>query len=145
MYMKRTFMNTILFILLIVATFFLTQAVYEPKEEAVSLLGTWTWTSSLMLDGTQTVPEQATAFTITFTEDGEVFGTTDCNNFFGTYTVYNGSLTFGPLGSTLMFCENAQEGIFLDNLSHVGGYTVEHEGNLFMTSDSQTMSFIKSE
>ena len=65
-------------------------------------------------------PRRTGAFTITFSKDGKVSGTTDCNGFGGTYTLNGGELSFGPLASTLMFCENSQESEFLAMLKKGG-------------------------
>lgn len=43
--------------------------------------------------------------TITFTEDGKVFGDAGCNRFTGGYEANGSEITVGPLASTLMMCE----------------------------------------
>ena len=59
--------------------------------------------------------------TITFGDDGRVFGTTGCNRFFGSYDLASdGSLTLTQVGSTRMACppaEMAQETRFLAALN----------------------------
>ncbi|HXQ37881.1 MAG TPA: META domain-containing protein [Anaerolineales bacterium] len=42
---------------------------------------------------------------ITFKEDGKVEGNLGCNGFGGDYTVDGNTITFGPIVSTLMFCD----------------------------------------
>ena len=61
---------------------------------------------------------------IIFGEDGKVNGNVGCNGFGGDYTVDGNTITFGPLVSTLMFCEGpvgAQEtttlNVFVENTS----------------------------
>jgi heat shock protein HslJ len=73
----------------------------------------WVWEKTEMNDGTITVPRKAEAFTITFQEDGNLSGTTDCNGFFGLYSADRGALTIGPLGMTKMYCEGSQEAEFV--------------------------------
>lgn len=41
-------------------------------------------------------------------EGSAVSGFTGCNQFTGSYTLAGGSLTFGPLAMTKMFCQNTQ-------------------------------------
>lgn len=59
--------------------------------------------------------------TITFGDDGRVFGTTGCNRYFGQYDLASGgALTLSQVGSTRMACppaEMAQEQRFLDVLN----------------------------
>lgn len=42
---------------------------------------------------------------MTFTADGKAFGTDGCNIINGSWTEEKGKVTFGPLASTMMFCE----------------------------------------
>ena len=40
------------------------------------------------------------------TSENKISGKTNCNNYFGTYTIYNANeLKIGPLGATEMYCE----------------------------------------
>lgn len=68
---------------------------------------------------------------LTFSLDGRIHGSAGCNTYFSTYTLDNGSLTFGPAGSTLMACAEGmdQELAFLTALDNVASYTIE-EGTL---------------
>ena len=55
-------------------------------------------------------------------EDGSAGGNGGCNNYFGEYTLESTSLTFGPIGSTMMLCEGAAsevEAAYLANLAAV--------------------------
>lgn len=61
---------------------------------------TWKWVRMQMSDGTLDSPIQQDAFTIIFSEDGQVNGTTDCNSFFGSYTQQENRLSFGQFGTT---------------------------------------------
>ena len=73
---------------------------------------------------TPAAPEVDTS--ITFSEDGKVEGNVGCNGFGGDYTVDGNTITFGPIVSTLMFCEGPvgdQEttvlNVFVDTVSFV--------------------------
>ena len=51
-----------------------------------------------------------------------VSGFSGCNRYTGSYTLKNGSLSFGPLASTRKACQSAAgdlEGAYLDGLAHV--------------------------
>lgn len=99
-----------------------------PPPGAEPLVGReWKWVMTQMNDGLELAPRDPQAFTVQFHADGSMNGTTDCNSFFGTYTVRETELTFGPIGSTKMFCENSQEAEFLRYLAEVGSYMIEAE------------------
>ena len=69
-----------------------------------SLVGIW----RLVSYGSPENPTTAAAdvdTSITFTEDGKIEGNVGCNGFGGGYTVDGNTITFGPIVSTLMFCE----------------------------------------
>ena len=69
-----------------------------------SLTGTWRLVSyGSPANPTPAAPDIDTS--ITFTEDGKVEGNVGCNGFGGDYTVEGNTITFGPIVSTLMFCE----------------------------------------
>ena len=70
------------------------------------------------------------AFTISFNKDGRVVGTTDCNNFMGGFTVDGSKLSFGPLASTMMFCQDSQELEFTKLISETKSYLITDDGKL---------------
>ncbi len=105
---------------------------------------TWVWVSTTLNDGTSVVPKKSEAFTISFSLGGEVSGTTDCNNFFGTYTMEGEQLNFGQLASTLMACEGSQETEFTQALSQVDRFLIDEGGTrlvLLLKMDSGSMTF----
>lgn len=83
------------------------------SEAPRSLEGTsWQLTSIQSMDdaqGTTTVDDPA-KFTVEFGKDGQAFFGIDCNRGRGSYTAepaddgVSGSLTFGPIATTLMMC-----------------------------------------
>jgi heat shock protein HslJ len=93
----------------------------------------WKWQGIIMSDDTTIVPAKPDVFTLTFTEDGKVSGTTDCNSFSGTYAIgEDGLITWGAMASTKMFCENSQEAVFLDKIANVDRVFFDEAGNLIL-------------
>jgi len=98
-----------------------------------------------MSDGAEFAPTSGSenAFTLTFQPDMVVLATTDCNNGNGTYELGpDNALTFGPMATTMMFCEGSSETDFYQGLSNVGTYQIEN-GQLWLMlkMDSGTMIF----
>ena len=110
---------------------------------ATSLLSSksWVWTKTVATGTKDITPKKQTAFTITLNATGTVSGTTDCNTFFGSYTSDATKLSFGPFGSTRMFCEGSQEGVFLSEMEGVKSYTIDNNKNLILTAGSSTLFF----
>lgn len=103
-----------------------------PVAPASALLGKWAWLQTTT-EGKTIVPTKSGKFSITFETDGKVGGTTDCNGFFGSYKAgTEGVLSFGPVGSTLMFCEGSQESEFTGPLANVSSYAIENEKKLVL-------------
>lgn len=103
----------------------------------------WVWVETTLPDGTTITPNQKDAFSITLSSDGNTAGKTDCNSFFSDYALgSDGILSFGPIGSTKMFCEGSQEGIFIDHISKVSHYTFK-DGRLvlLLVNAAGSMSF----
>ncbi len=73
------------------------------------------------VDGTMTAVPDGVVVTLLL-EDGAGGGNGGCNNYFGEYTLEGTSLTFGPIGSTMMLCEGPAsevEAAYLANLASV--------------------------
>jgi heat shock protein HslJ len=106
----------------------------------IELAGT-TWTL-VDLDGT-TLASSGARLTLEFHADGNVSGTAGCNTYGGTYTVDAASITFGPLLSTKMACEQplmTTETAYLTALQGATSYGVDGTGNLVL-SGSATLTF----
>jgi heat shock protein HslJ len=88
--------------------------------------------------GTMTAPIEDVVSYAVF-EDGTVMGSAGCNGYSGRYETDGGSMTIGPLVSTLMFCEGAmdQETAYLALLGSVDSYKVS--GNDLILSDGDTV------
>lgn len=118
------------------------------KVETPLLNNNWLWTETVKDDET-VEPKQEEAFVIMFHEDMKVNGTTDCNNYFGDYQASEeNELSFGPLATTLMYCEDSQEGDFVKDLSEVESYNVSEDGetlSLGLKDDAGTMKFEKTD
>ncbi len=103
----------------------------------------WVWTKTYNGTGPEAdninpiVPKVDGRFTIIFKEDGSLSGTTDCNGFGGNYTIESGIIKFGPMMSTLMYCEGSQEQEFramlTDSIVTVGedGIMLENDKSVF--------------
>lgn len=108
------------------------------------LAGTWVWEETVMNNDETTTPNNPGDFTITFTDEG-VYGTTDCNNFNGSYELDmdEASISFGPLAMTKKACMESQEMDFVADFTEVSGYFVTDEGKLalLLPYDSGSMVF----
>jgi heat shock protein HslJ len=104
---------------------------FEGEADAKTMtltMKSWTWVSATE-EGITSTPKQSDRFTLTF-KDGQVSVTTDCNGMGGTYTAEGNKLTFGPMMSTLMYCEGSQEGEFGSMLGKVRAYAFTGKGTL---------------
>lgn len=118
-----------------------------PVGDASALKGTtWSWQKTVMSDGSVVTPQVADKFTITLGADGNLSGTTDCNGFFGGYSLgSDGVLKFGPLASTMMFCDGSQEQVFVAAVQKVVSYSAGTTGSLMLslTNNEGTIYFVK--
>lgn len=77
--------------------------------------------------------------TITFTEDGRVYGSTQCNQFSGSYTATATHVTFTPLMMTLRACVDealaTQERVFVDALEGEMAWKAREDGAVELTRD----------
>ena len=91
--------------------------------------------SSLTLDGeTIAVPEGS--ISIQFEADGNANGSGGCNSYFSQYEVNDdGTVQFGPVGATKMFCESTMEAetAYFEALSQVDRFKTE-DWKLFLSS-----------
>lgn len=79
--------------------------------------------------------------TLSFDEQGQAGGNGSCNSFGGEYQAGNGKLTFGPLMSTLMYCENTmeQETAYLAALQEAAGYEIKDGTLLILDANGQVV------
>jgi heat shock protein HslJ len=74
---------------------------------------TWIWSKTTTGTDVVTTPVQTEAFTLTFSPEGRVTGTTDCNNFSGNYILAGDQLAMESFGMTKMACPDSQEMDFI--------------------------------
>lgn len=78
-------------------------------------------------------------------KNNKVYGNNSCNQFNGSLTVKDNSLSFGQMISTKMACPGDMEARFMDALQRVNSYTVG-QGELKLLSDNDTlMTFHRAE
>lgn len=115
------------------------------ETDSEKLNGTWVWQATT-LNGVVTEPKRPGVFALTFRVDtATVQGKTDCNGFGGSYKAgANGSLIFGSLNSTLMYCEGSQEQEFVSAISAVDSYYFTGSGALVLElRKGGTMLFVR--
>ncbi len=104
---------------------------------AASVEGSWLWVETSKGDQT-IIPKEAGAFSVTFSA-GSLSGTTDCNDFSGTYTVTSNTITIGAVAMSKKFCEDSQEMEFTQQF--IGSLTVSQVGDaLTLTHSDGTIS-----
>ncbi len=122
------------------------QAVPLSDEDAIRKLSAnaWKWHETIMSSGDIVTPNRPDAFTLKFSLDKTMSGSTDCNGFSGSYSVSGGWLSFGSMMSTLMFCEGSQETEYVTALAQTAGFSFDKEGNLVLgLGDGQgSMTFV---
>lgn len=91
---------------------------------------TWNWIKTAYSNDTTVTPKKEKAFTATFTKDGKVSFTTDCNRMSGAYTVTGNKIAFGPMAMTKMYCEGSQENDFAKMLGEVQSFLFTSKGEL---------------
>jgi heat shock protein HslJ len=105
------------------------------------LNGTWVLDGS-SIDALSADAPSGTDVTITFA-DGNANGSAGCNTFSGSYEAADdGSLTFGPLASTMMACDDpvmTLETAYLGALGNVSSFSVE--GDLTLSAGSMTLTY----
>ena len=89
------------------------------------------------------LPKKQNAFTLIFNSNKQVQGTTDCNNFSGTYSLEFNKIVFNSFMSTLMYCEGSQEQEFIQMIKN--GTVLISGDELILETDTQTIYFKKSE
>ena len=87
-----------------------------------------------------TVVKEGTVITAVFSSvDNQLSGSGGCNNYFTSYeSTDDGGLTInGPIGSTMMACENLDtESAYFAALEAVNGWSLNEEGRLELTYDT---------
>ena len=104
----------------------------------------WVWQKSQYNNDTEITPTNPADFVAQFTTDNGFSSTTDCNNVMGSYTVDGGTLSFGPMATTLMAClDETYESQYAGMLAEVRSYFIDESGRLILEFqyDSGSMIF----
>jgi heat shock protein HslJ len=104
----------------------------------------WTWIKTVFNNDTAKEPKRAGDFTLSFTKEGQVSGTSDCNNFHGTVTVEKHKIHFGEnMAMTRKFCADSQEMEFIGMLQNASSFFFTSRGQLIieLKYDSGSMFF----
>ena len=115
----------------------------DPNRMSVQM-HTWSWIRTVFNDDTTMNPKEVGAFTLTFDEDGEVSGTTDCNSFHGEVMIEDHKMQFGAnMAMTRKFCAGSQEMEFIKMLQSASSFFFTSRGELIMKLkyDSGSMFF----
>lgn len=108
------------------------------------LVGTnWTLDSFYSGDSVSSVIS-GTIITAVFDREGRVSGSAGCNQYSGSYTATESSLTISSLGSTKMACQGRgimrQESTYLASLSTAAGFTIT--GNRLNLADDRGVTLL---
>lgn len=102
----------------------------------------WVW-ESYTEDGNIKSPKNPESFVMKLAEKGHVSGTTDCNNYSGSYVATDSSIDIGPLVTTRMACFQSQEGLYHNLLGSIDGYVITDDF-LTLTSRGYTVMVFSS-
>lgn len=119
----------------------------EPSGAAAgtsTLTGTrWQWQQTVRAGGSELVPEDPTAFLLTFDGDGTMRATTDCNSLRGRYAVgIARSLTLDDIGSTRMACPEAQGPVFQADLASVTRFRTDGDTLILTLASGGSMELV---
>ncbi len=103
---------------------------------------TWKLTSLEGIPATA-IDAEKDAFTLEFdVKEAMLTGRTDCNRFFGSYTVEGDTLTLGEMGMTRMACPDMEhEDAFMRMLEHVTAYAIEGDRLTLLADDEPLAEF----
>ena len=100
------------------------------------------WTLAKYLKNDKLIKNTSKAF-IQFAKDARINGNSSCNNFFGSYTQSENTITFSQVGMTKMYCEGSIESDFITNLNEVNAYKIVKK-SLYLYHDSKLLlAFVK--
>ena len=102
----------------------------------------WTWERTIYNNDTEIIPRANKKFVLTFTDGKRFSASTDCNGVGGEYAVDGNKIAFTRMMSTLMYCENSQEGDFSKMLSEAQSYLFTSKGELILELPYDTGSVI---
>ena len=112
------------------------------STDPADLAGTWVLDAATIGSLSADAPSDAPV-TVTFS-DGQASGSAGCNTFSGSYEAADdGTLTFGPLASTMMACEEplmTLESAYFGAMDAVTSFSVDGVA-LTLSGDGETLSY----
>lgn len=113
------------------------QEIAEPTLEGTS----WEWVETKNADGSVTRPENPSQFRMIL-RDMKMTSTTDCNMLHADYILDQEVISFAPLASTKMFCQDSIESLYAASFPSITSYTIENGYLTFnLMKDIGTMKF----
>jgi len=120
--------------------------VVSSESIVIDLVGAkWNWEKTIISKDEIIFPKMHDGFILTFTEDGRLNGSTDCNAFSSPYEKDENKLSFGVFTTTEMHCENSQEDIFNKSLVETKEFSFDEIGRLVLKSSSSSIIFVNKE
>ncbi len=113
----------------------------DPSKMTLTMK-TWNWVNTRYSNDTTVAPHIPNKFTLIFKDSKNFSATTDCNGVGGEYSINGSKIVFTKMMSTLMFCENSQEGAFTKMLNEVQNYHFTSKGELIFDLKLDTGSMI---
>jgi heat shock protein HslJ len=94
-------------------------------QEPNILYGDWMWNSSTDASGKTVSPEDPSQFILTFSSNGKLKSSTDCNSVSGSFIKNEEALSIGALASTEMACSGKNLDLaYISQLSQVSSYSI---------------------
>lgn len=101
----------------------------------------------LDVQGEMVAPVDGTTVTASF-QDGQVSGIASCNNYFGSYETDGSSITFGPIGTTLMACIPeifSQEVAYLASLDAADTFAIDGDTMTLSSGDTVLVEYARAD
>ena len=114
----------------------------SPLEGSTWVLGSYMGAEGSMVTALPDIEATATFL------DGQVSGMGSCNRYFGSYEVDGSSLSFSPLGSTMMACQPEvmeQEAAFLAAMGSSVAFEISNDQLLLQDANGQTVVIFNSQ
>lgn len=115
------------------------------NQNSGELSGSWIWKSSIDASGETVTPKDSNQFVITFSNEGRLSSTTDCNNISGSYIKNEEVISVGSLVSTKMGCmEETLEMDYAAQLALATSHTIEGDTlKIILAKDAGVMTFTR--
>lgn len=94
----------------------------------------WGWVNTTYSDGVVVTPREPSRFSLAFAKESFT-AYTDCNSAGGQYSATGDKIIFSKIISTMMACQNSQEGDFVGALQNVTNYHFTSKGELVFDLD----------